>query len=65
MQWQCLVVVWDFCGCAAPEQGRHHKHPLHQKSNKKGEIFETGTPTVPFKKASQSHKEIKYIFGVL
>lgn len=29
MQWQCLVVVWDFCGFVTAEQGRHHEHPLH------------------------------------
>lgn len=29
MQWQCLVVVWDFFGFVAAEQGRHHEHPLH------------------------------------
>lgn len=57
MQWQCLVVVWDFCGCVAAEQGRHHEHPLHLKSNKKIRTFKTVTSTILLKKARQSKKK--------
>lgn len=57
-----------FCCCCdsrAGEDTRHHKNPLHQKSNNRRVTSKKVTSTITFNKASQSHKEIKYIFGVL